>query len=900
MGSRHMKRTILLAAAVALAASLVPAAPAYVWWEAENPVESDFPEKTWLSPANAREADVLSGGAWLTRDDHTPGRLKAMYRVNVPEEGNYELWVRKFGQHGPFRWRFDEGEWMETAQSGKGMNSLPLDIAAERYISASWFNLGEIFLKTGDTPFQIELLDSEKPTCAIDCFALIKGHFVPRGRLRPDEKYNRSPEGWFPFEPDRDGFEVSPIDMIRLNEKEAGSAGRVVRRGDGLVFEKSGEEVRFWGVTAVSSVWTMDRQDMDYLARRLAKMGVNMVRFHVAPFHEKEPGPQTEGVHYLVAALKKHGIYSGFNWYCLACNKVQASWTWDGFNTGDPLHALHLFYPPLQLLYKQWAKTLFGTENPHTGMTLAKDPSVVYIELIDEDNYLFWTFKPEQINPRALPWLEREFGDWAKHKYGSIEQALDSWGDQKKPSHGTDDPDTGRIALYPAMLLGGADWMVTQRNANRASDQLRFMVEDMRAFYSGMKQWLHDELGYDGLVVGTNWKTIDDRVAGPLDFYANMAVDVTARNTYFSGPHKRTRFHPWMVGDAYQDRTLLRDPEAAITMHMQYADHPHFITEGGWAMPNRFRTEEQLIMAAYASLQGIDGLFPFVIEPDWAMTRGTWPIQTAATIGQYPAASLIYRRGYIEKGPVVVNEALRLDDLYAFKGAAISQPPGMDSHRAAEIPDGVVAEVDSLAGVDPLAFYVGRVLRTIGEEPGKSSMLTELTRHIDYKRKIIRSATGQTTFDYGKGVVSINAPCAQGATGFLAEAGVIELSALRIDMKNEYGAIILVSLDAKPLAESASMLLQVMTEEKDFNWETKPVRIAFKKNQLEVDAKEIVNIGTAPLVVRKVEGSISLLRPDASALKVTALDHNGYARGSVEGRRKIDLLPDVLYYHIVK
>jgi hypothetical protein len=276
---------------------------------------------------------------------------------------------------------------------------------------------------------------------------------------------------------------------------------------------------------------------------------------------------------------------------------VQKDWGWEGFEAGDRLQSLHLYYPPLQDLYKQWARVLFGTENPYTGMTLAEDPATAYIELIDEDNYLFWSFRPKNVNPRALPYLEKEFGAWAAEKYGSFEKALEAWGDGPKPQHSEDDPAAGRLALYPAMVFGGQDWMVNMRNPKRAEAQMRFMVEDMREFYSGMERWLEEELGYDGIVVSTNWKTVDERVVGPLDFYANMAVDVTARNTYFSGGHKRTKFHPWMVGDKYVNRSILRDPQAAITMHMQYAGHPHFITSSwpatvacrGWMVSSRSR-----------------------------------------------------------------------------------------------------------------------------------------------------------------------------------------------------------------------------------------------------------------------------------------------------------------------
>jgi len=716
--------------------------------------------------------------------------------------------------------------------------------------------------------------------------------------MRSGATYNRAPRGWFSFEPAHDTFNPSVLDMSRLNDCPAGVNGRIVADGDDLVFAATGDKVRVWGVSACSPTWLCTKPEMDYLARRLAKMGVNMVRLHVAPYYETTPGIQTDGVHYFISALKRNGIYAVINWYCLACARYQSEWNWQGFTPGDPLFSLHLFYPPLQALYKQWAATLFGTTNQYTGLPLAQDPALAAIELIDEDNYLFYTFDPAKLNPTALPVLERKFGAWCAAKYGSVANAMAAWGDDKKPAFGQDDPDAGRLTLYPASLLGGADWARASRNPRRASDQLRFMIEDTRAFYAGMKAWLKETLGYDGIVIGTNWKTADSRVLDPLDFYANMAVDVTARNTYFGGPHKRGQFFPWNVGDTYVDQSLLRNPEQALVMHMQYAGRPHFITEGGYCMPNRFRTEEQLVMAAYASLQGIDGLFPFTLEPDWNLTMQPWPIQTAATLGQYPAAALMYRRGYVEEGPIVIDEALALDDLYQFKGGAISQPFAHDISRAGEIPADADLKTSSLNAVDPLAFLVGRVRQTIGVAPGTSTMLRTLPQYIDRSACIVRSATGQITLDYSNGVLIVNAPCAQGAAGFLGATGAIALGDMRIVSSNEYGAVILVSLDGAPLATSASMLLQVMSEEQNFNARTEPVRVAFDDNSAPIDAKKITHLGTAPLVVRNLAGTVTLTRSDAERLRVTALDYNGYPVRQHGTADMIELAPRVLYYWI--
>ncbi len=243
---------------------------------------------------------------------------------------------------------------------------------------------------------------------------------------------------------------------------------------------------------------------------------------------------------------------------------------------------------------------------------------------------------------------------------------------------------------------------------------------------------------------------------------------------------------------------------------------------------------------------------------------------------------------------------MKLSDLYALKGAATSQPLGLDPAEAVRVPAGVEAEVDSLPGVDPFSFFVGRVERTIGEDPGKSSFMNT-TKLIDRRNKVVRSATGQLTLDYGHGLATINAPCAQGAAGFLGAAGTVALGDVAINLQDDYGSVMVVSLDGKPLAQSGKVLLQVMTEDKFSGYTTAPAPAAQGQGAAQADQKRILNVGHAPLLVRKMRGAVSFKRLDAASLKVTALDFNGYPRQQLQGgAAQLALLPDCLYYIIEK
>lgn len=703
-------------------------------------------------------------------------------------------------------------------------------------------------------------------------------------------------EGWFPFEPGRDDLANSLFDHRNLNESEAGVEGRVVAKGDEFYLPKSGKRIRFWGVGIGDEMLRMSKEDMDYFARRLAKMGVNLVRFHTPDMLQRNTDKCMDAVHYLSAALKKQGIYSYLNWWCTAANNKGLCFYFDEVMFKDH--------------YLQWPKVLLGKTNPYTGIPLAKDPAVLAVELLDEDSIFWATFKPgKTLWPEAWERLERMYFSWLETKYGSIEKAKEVWGPSNWPKG--DAFEQHRAAMYPAYLLTSADWAPPQRNAQRAGDQVEFMTKVERDWYSDMKSWLNKELGYEGIVIGSNWQTADPRLLDPLDQYAEMAGDATAWNCYFGGLSDcGSRV---ANGNFYTDRSLLKDPLQGMLMHKRVSGRPHIMTEGDWPIPNRYRAEEPFLESCYGSLQGMNGWCIFSVQTDWMKKYlRRWPVQVPVQMGQYPAASILYRNEYVKQAPIVIDDAIALKDLYALKGASFA-PQFTGSVDFNSKPENATSPGNSpgfsddplkaqLAKATGLAYYVGKAVRTIGESPGKSYLLPDLEKYIDPKGKIVRSVTGEMTLDYGKGISLVNAPCAQGVTGFLGAAGELSLSDIKISSQNEYGTVLVVSLDGKPIKESAKILVQVMTEEQQNGYKTEPAKHEFPKGTGEVDCLKVVNIGDAPICVRKFAGSVKLSRSDAGSLKVAALDINGHKvkelPSGAGGSLKIDLLPDCLYYVI--
>ena len=95
-------------------------------------------------------------------------------------------------------------------------------------------------------------------------------------------------------------------------------------------------------------------------------------------------------------------------------------------------------------------------------------------------------------------------------------------------------------------------------------------------------------------------------------------------------------------------------------------------------------------------------------------------------------------------------------------------------------------------------------------------------------------------------------------------------------------------MDGKPLATSKRILLQVMSQVQDYGFEAKP----------ETGLRTIASLGSGPLNLRNMDGTVTFKRADASRLTVTTLDMNGYHKRTVTGSATIELAKDALYYLI--
>jgi hypothetical protein len=180
----------------------------------------------------------------------------------------------------------------------------------------------------------------------------------------------------------------------------------------------------------------------DSLADRLARFGINCVRFHYfdaqyGNFREEaqmgifgnssslpkafSADPNLEipfdsiaidHQDYLVAALKKRGIYVNMNLHVARFPK-----------------GLSFFVPEMITSEKEYAKKLLTRINPYTGLSYIDDPCIAMIE-INNENALFNNYHNgaiDRISDRYAVELKRQWNTWLKKKYRSTSEMFKVW-----------------------------------------------------------------------------------------------------------------------------------------------------------------------------------------------------------------------------------------------------------------------------------------------------------------------------------------------------------------------------------------------------------------------------------------------------------------------------------------
>ncbi len=854
-----------------------PASPRFVWWQAEHTVSTNFPASTWLSASTPQQKAALSGGQWLTVSDsqgQTP--YFATYNVTVPGTQNWRLWVRKCSQRGPFKYRFDNQPWRYCTNH----EALIGNANVRQWFPANWVRLASIYLTAGPHIFTFELTakPGHKVIAAYDCFALTSNRFIPDGKMRPGQRNLTAAPGWFAWDPSLTESD-NRINLRAWNEKRAGATG-FVRHIGGNFLLGNGRPVRFWGVNVSFANINQPHALVRLMARRLAAAGVNMVRFHDSLLNtSRSPAiismRRLHALQYMVWALKQDGIYTDISTYYAAwvtAGALQAK----GYRPGQWTSGLLMFDPRVQHIYRQWMRAILTSPDPFNGVPLGQDPAVAIVEIQNEDSLLFWNLSGKSFPSPEWHELEHQFALWLVQRYGSLKAAYATWNRAAKSTTAATNPHDNfarqRIWLYGAWHMTRQGIKTVPTLLPRIRDQVTFLATLQHDFYQHIIAFLHSQLHVKQLISPSNWTTADPTLLDGIERWTYTPGDLMDRHGYFDATHTGPN-SAWSVarGQTVIGRPAILHPRAMPFNMIQTAGFPNIMSEIGFDNPNRYRADGLILAAAYGSLDGLAGLDFFAVGNDTLVDHqmSMFQVCSPAMIGQFPAAALIFRRGLVLHEPPAVEEWTAI--------------PGLLSLSA--------VNNNTIPIFNPLAALVGPVMRHF-DTHRTAYKSRNLANYLHPDQGTVASSNHELLWNFKSGLLTINAPAAQGFVGFTTAGHKIKTASAAFALQNRFASVLLVSLTASPLVTSHRLLLQVMTREKPFGFRT--------------SGHKIVAMGSGPWNIKNIYGSVTLTSPPWTAGHVQALRANGASAGQrVKTTRTptgltIHLLPNVLYYLITR
>lgn len=700
---------------------------------------------------------------------------------------------------------------------------------------------------------------------------------------------------WFDWSPVAKLSPVnSEIDLRFLNETVAGENGRIIARNGQFFHAGNDRAVRFWAVNGPPAELRGDA--LQVCAKRLARYGVNLVRVH-GPIFANDGKPDLEKVkhlHEVIATMKEEGIYTHISFYFPLWFTPAADLAWlPGYNGSTHPFASLMFNGEFQKRFQEWIKTLLTSSSDQYKHGLLDEPAIFGIEIQNEDSLFFWTFDSGSIPNAQMRILEKQFGAWLTAKHGSLSQAMERW---KSPSLPRDDPENECIAFAPL-------WSIVQSRSLRDQETVKFLYETQSGFYRQSYDYIRS-LGFEGLIHASNWATASPELLGPIEKLSYTEGDFVDRHGYFECNHQGDNA-AWSIrpGHTFRHRSALRfdavepdQPKQFVhpVIDIQYDDKPSMISETTFTRPNRYRSEAPLYFASYGALQDSDCIVHFALDgAEWSVKPNywmqQWTLMSPSMMGQFPAAALIYRRGLVAQGQVMANVNLVKKELFELKGTPLPQDAAFDELRLKDIPKGS-ERLQVGQRLDPLLHFVGR--SQVRFTDAKASVEAKnLAPFVNREEQTITSSTSELKLDYAKGLLLINAPQVQGASGNLQSASKINLKDMTIECNMDLAHIVAVSLDEKPLETSERILLQVMSEERTSGFDTEPASGGTLK---------IVNIGQNPWQVKNFQGNVYFKRSDATLLRVQRLDEEGRVIDQMGSATKISLDPTTAYYLICR
>ncbi len=656
--------------------------------------------------------------------------------------------------------------------------------------------------------------------------------------------------------------ESPAVDLSFLAAKPAGAGGFLTVR-NGHLATPDGQRFRIWGINLTAAATVPSKQEAPEYARFLAQHGINCVRLHFldlpAPSgivdgsrqdsRSLDPGT-LDRLDFFIAQLKKNGIYIDLNLNVGRTYRPEdgvRDWEYLGF-----AKALTYFDDRLIELQKEYARNLLTHYNSYTGSRYRSEPAVAIIEFVNENSIVESWFSGRLLgenkrkNPGTWTDITASYAEDLTHRYNRwLTVNLTELQLKRLRESAGVGPHDEIPRLRPEQFKDAS----TIRFQTEAS----FYMELESRYFRMMKKFLREDIGARSLLIGTadhnHWQS-----GYPL-LSSTRQLDIVDGHVYWQ--------HPSYIVDPDSGRTTgFRIPNTPMVDDLLHstvvqlsrsavAGKPYTVSEVNHPFPNQFAAEGVPILTAYALLQDWDGIFWYTLKHD---SPSQWEDQMKGhfdfapdpiKMSQLAAGALTFLRGDVRRAEKIVPRGYSREEIEeSIRQPAEARPyftPGFSltlplqhSTRIVSFDQSILQYPEASAG-SPLVSDTGELKWFFGGAGG--------------------------------GLVSVEAERTEALIGHLSRH--VRLSHLGADLKNDFAAIALTSLDGKVLDEAGKILLNTASS------------LSNTRMEWNADRTSLNNWGAAPTRIEPLSGTVIIegLR-GAEAIEVMPLDYRGQTLGT--------------------
>ncbi len=289
----------------------------------------------------------------------------------------------------------------------------------------------------------------------------------------------QAPPTSFPFVVSWDDASPGTLtDVSFLNAKPAGVHGFIVAKNSHFIETNTGNRVRFLGTNLAGKDAFPSHADAVKVAARVAKLGINLVRLHhmdnsdwgqdasLWDYGVKDrqhlSAVQLDKLDYLVAQLKKNGVYVNINLH--VSRKFSEA---DGFPATVSQISTSFdkrvdeFDPRMIQLQKNYAHDLLTHVNPYTHFAYTADPAVAVVEINNENSLVGdpWATAGGDLDTLPEPFRGELVGlwnAWLTKKYGTDANLQAAW-------------TAGLTPTGPSLLSPASAWSSEHQGTSQAA-----------------------------------------------------------------------------------------------------------------------------------------------------------------------------------------------------------------------------------------------------------------------------------------------------------------------------------------------------------------------------------------------------------------------------------------------